>query len=177
MDRACRGRRPRREGGRREKFILPDRNERRRPQLAKALGGDVGDGPQIPGEKTMTARATALCTLFLSCGLAGAAAAATTSPAPAGDQNAAPNPQAATHISQKLRADLAKAGFTDITIMPSSFLVRAKDSEGNPVMMVINPDSLTEVTEHSEGTRHEEAPLAGAIKGEPNSPIPSPAPK
>jgi hypothetical protein len=180
MDRACLVWRPRREGGRREKFILPDRNERRRPQLAKALGGDVGDGPQIPGEKPMTARATALCTLFLSCGLAGAAAAATTSPAPAGsagDQNAAPNPQAATHISQKLRADLARAGFTDITIMPSSFLVRAKDSEGNPVMMVINPDSLTEVTEHSEGTGHDEAPLAGAIKGEPNSPIPSPAPK
>jgi hypothetical protein len=125
----------------------------------------------------MTARSTTLCALLLTCGLAGSAAAATTSPAPAGDQNAAPNPQAATHISQKLRSNLAKAGFTDITIMPSSFLVRAKDSEGNPVMMVINPDSLTEVTEHSEGTGHDEAPLAGAIKGEPNSPIPSPAPK
>ena len=31
--------------------------------------------------------------------------------------------------------------------MPSSFLVRAKDSDGNPVMMVINPDSVTELTE------------------------------
>ena len=30
-----------------------------------------------------------------------------------------------------------------ITIMPSSFVVRAKDSQGKPVMMVINPDSLT----------------------------------
>ncbi len=59
--------------------------------------------------------------------------------------------------------------------MPSSFLVRAKDSEGNPVMMVINPDSLTEVTEHT--TEHHDAPLAGAIKGAPNSPIPAPAPK
>jgi hypothetical protein len=125
----------------------------------------------------MTARSTTICALLLACGLAGSAAAATTSPAPAGDQNASPNPQAATHISQKLRSDLAKAGFTDITIMPSSFLVRAKDSEGNPVMMVINPDSLTEVSEHSEGTGHDEAPLAGAIKGEPNSPIPSRAPK
>src|SRR5271166_3332922 len=72
-------------------------------------------------------------------------------------------------ISQKLRDDLGKAGFKDITIMPSSFLVRAKDSQGNPVMMVINPDAFTEVTEHSEGTEHKEAPLAGAIKGEPNS--------
>ena len=44
-------------------------------------------------------------------------------------------------------------------------------------MMVINPDSLTEVTQKSEGTPHKEPPLAGAIKGEPNSPIPAPAPK
>jgi hypothetical protein len=55
--------------------------------------------------------------------------------------------------------------------MPSSFLVRAKDSQGNPVMMVINPDSLTEVTEQSE------QPMSGAIKGEPNSPIPAPPAK
>jgi hypothetical protein len=79
--------------------------------------------------------------------------------------------QAPAHLSQKLHDDLAKAGFTDITIMPSSFVVRAKDSQGKPVMMVINPDSLTKVTEQTE---HQEAPLAGAIKGEPNSPIPSP---
>jgi len=122
----------------------------------------------------MKALGTTVFALLLSCGFAGSAAAATTSPAPAGsagDQNAAPNAQAPTHMSQRLRDDLTKAGFTDITIMPSSFLVRAKDSQGNPVMMVINPDSLTEVTEHKE------APLAGAIKGEPNSPIPSPVPK
>ncbi len=30
-------------------------------------------------------------------------------------------------IAQKMRGDLSKAGFTDIHIMPSSFLVRAKD--------------------------------------------------
>jgi len=54
-------------------------------------------------------------------------------------------------ISQKLRDDLGKAGFKDITIMPSSFLVRAKDSQGNPVMMVINPDSVTAITEETQG--------------------------
>ena len=32
-------------------------------------------------------------------------------------------------------------------VMPESFLVRAKDLAGNPVMMVINPDSFTAVTE------------------------------
>jgi len=50
-------------------------------------------------------------------------------------------------LSQKLRSDLSKAGFTDITVMATSFLVRAKDSEGNPIMMVINPDSITAITE------------------------------
>jgi hypothetical protein len=123
----------------------------------------------------MNAPTRTLFVLLLGTGFAGSAAAATDTP-PAGStsQNAAPDAQAPAHLSQKLRDDLTKAGFTDITIMPSSFVVRAKDSQGKPVMMVINPDSLTKVTEQTE---HQEAPLAGAIKGEPNSPIPSPAPK
>jgi hypothetical protein len=68
-------------------------------------------------------------------------------------QNAAPNQQQAPQnaqspqmIQQKVQKNLQEAGFTDIKIMPSSFLVRAKDKDGNPVMMVINPDSITAVT-------------------------------
>jgi len=40
-------------------------------------------------------------------------------------------------------------------------------------------DSMTEVSQHTEetGSKPKEAPLAGAIKGEANSPIPAPAPK
>ncbi len=49
-------------------------------------------------------------------------------------------------IRQQVQNDLAQAGFTDIKVMPESFLVRAKDKSGNPVMMVINPDSVTAVT-------------------------------
>ena len=123
----------------------------------------------------MTALSRTLWVLVLGCGFAGSALAAMDSAGSANDQNAAPNAPTPARLSQKLRDDLTKAGFTDITIMPSSFLVRAKDSQGNPVMMVINPDSLTEVTEHR--TEHHDAPLAGAIQGAPNSPIPSPAPK
>ena len=122
----------------------------------------------------MKALGSTLSAFLLSCALAGSAVAATTSPAPAGsagDQNAAPGAEAPTHMSQKLRDDLTKAGFTDIKIMPSSFLVRAKDSQGNPVMMVINPDSFTEVTQQAEPS------VSGAIKGEPNSPIPAPPAK
>lgn len=50
-------------------------------------------------------------------------------------------------VRQQVQKNLQQAGFTDIQIMPSSFLVRAKDKDGNPVMMVINPDSVTAITE------------------------------
>jgi hypothetical protein len=123
----------------------------------------------------MTAFSRTVCVLVLGCGFAGAAVAAMDSAGSTSGRNAAPSAQAPGRLSQRLRDDLAKAGFTDIAIMPSSFLVRAKDSQGNPVMMVINPDSLTDTTEHT--TEHKEAPLAGAIKGSPDSPIPSPPPK
>ena len=112
----------------------------------------------------MTAFGKTLCAVLLSCGFAGSAVAATTA-APTGStnsQNATSAQQTPGHISQKLRDDLTKAGFTNITIMPSSFLVRAKDSEGDPMMMVINPDSITEVTA--------QAPDASsAMKAQPNN--------
>ena len=60
-------------------------------------------------------------------------------------------------MRQQLASDLTKAGFTDIKIMPESFLIRAKDSKGNPVMMVINPDSVTAMTQIS-------APASGSQK-------------
>ncbi|HEY1782212.1 MAG TPA: hypothetical protein VGG79_17590 [Roseiarcus sp.] len=117
----------------------------------------------------MTAFSKTLCAVLLSCGFAGSAVAATAT-APTGStdsQSATSNRQTPAHISQKLRNDLSKAGFTDITIMPSSFLVRAKDSEGNKMMMVINPDSITEVTAQA-------APAAsGSMKAEPNSQNPA----
>jgi hypothetical protein len=49
-------------------------------------------------------------------------------------------------IAQQIRSNLEKAGFKNIQLMPSSFMVRADDQDGNPVMMVINPDSITTVT-------------------------------
>jgi hypothetical protein len=121
----------------------------------------------------MNATARTLVVLLLGSGFAGSALAAMDS------AQTTPDAQAPAHMSQKLHDDLSKAGFTDINIMPASLLVRAKDSQGNSVMMLINADSMTEVTQHTEemGTKPKEAPLAGAIKGEANSPIPAPAPK
>jgi membrane-bound lytic murein transglycosylase B len=59
--------------------------------------------------------------------------------------------QSPAQIAQQIRQNLSQAGFTNIQLMPSSFLVRAQDNNGNPVMMVINPDSITAVTEFEQG--------------------------
>ena len=77
--------------------------------------------------------------------------------------NAAPG--RAQRAVQKMRDDLMKAGFTDIHIMPSSFLVRAKDSSGNPVMMVVNPDSVTAITEENSSSANASPNSAGATPG------------
>ena len=59
--------------------------------------------------------------------------------------------QSQTHPNKSVRAQvkqtLESAGFTEVEVMPDSFLVRAKDSAGSPVMMVINPDFFTAFTE------------------------------
>jgi len=55
-------------------------------------------------------------------------------------------------IAQQIKANLQQAGFKNIRLVPSSFMVRAEDKNNNPVMMVINPDSITEVTESENGT-------------------------
>jgi len=80
---------------------------------------------------------------------AGAAESTAATPTPNAGQGSMSNQSGNMHIAQKMRDDLSKAGFTDIHIMPSSFLVRAKDSAGNPVMMVVNPDSVTAITEEN----------------------------
>jgi hypothetical protein len=62
-------------------------------------------------------------------------------------QQAPTNPGSLQMVQEQVRSNLKQAGFTDIRILPTSFLVRAKDSAGNPVMLVINPDSVAAVTE------------------------------
>ena len=59
------------------------------------------------------------------------------------------NGDAAMHIGRALRAELTKAGYSDVNIMPTSFMVRAKDSQGNPVMMAISPDSVTAIMQEN----------------------------
>jgi len=62
------------------------------------------------------------------------------------NQTAANASGSMANMQKMMRSNLEKAGFTDVKVMPQSFLVRAKDPQGNPVMMVINPDSFEAVT-------------------------------
>ena len=81
------------------------------------------------------------------------AQSANPSSAPASGSGAAQSPtQNKAPIGPQIRKNLQSAGFTNIQVMPSSFLIRAKDQDGNPVMMVVNPDSVTAITEVDQGT-------------------------
>ena len=44
---------------------------------------------------------------------------------------------------QKIRQDLQKAGFTDVKVVARSFVVQAKSSNGNPVLMTIGPHGMS----------------------------------
>jgi hypothetical protein len=51
-----------------------------------------------------------------------------------------------TSIRQQLQNNLTQAGYTSVKITPSSFFVEAKNKQGNPVQILIGPDSFTEMT-------------------------------
>jgi hypothetical protein len=55
---------------------------------------------------------------------------------------ASSNQQSTQSIPQEIRQKLSQDGFTNIQIVPGSFLVSAKDKRGDPVTMVIGPNSM-----------------------------------
>jgi sporulation protein YlmC with PRC-barrel domain len=79
-----------------------------------------------------------------------------TKPAPTQQQNSTTTQQNAAnqstqqksqqHFGANLKNMLQKSGYTEIRVAPASFMVRAKDENGNPVVMAISPDSFTEIT-------------------------------
>ena len=73
-----------------------------------------------------------------------------------GDQS---NPR----MRQQLTQMLQKSGYSDIRVAPSSFVVRAKDQDGNPVVMSISPDSFTEMTAVSGNARNRAGNTANTV--------------
>jgi hypothetical protein len=56
------------------------------------------------------------------------------------------NSQSTTPIPQQIRQKLQSAGYSDMTIMPISFVVQAKDKQGDPVEILVTPHSMMEIT-------------------------------
>jgi len=82
------------------------------------------------------------------------AALAQTNPAPtppAKSTAAKAQPNGAS-LRQQVTTNLQQSGFTDVKMVPDSFLVQAKDKAGNAVTMFITPDSMAEVTTVGSGS-------------------------
>jgi hypothetical protein len=54
-----------------------------------------------------------------------------------------PLKDAAQTIQQLIQARLASAGFTDIQMVPNSFVISAKDRDGHPVTMMASPSDVS----------------------------------
>ena len=70
-------------------------------------------------------------------------------------------------VRQKLTQDLQKDGFKNIRIVADSFLVHAVNKQGEPVVMIINPDSvfaMTQVNASSNGQNAQPASSTTASK-------------
>ena len=68
-----------------------------------------------------------------------------------------------------LQAAAEKAGFTDVHVVPESFSFAAKDKDGNPVIMVVNPDSTTAITALSgSGNGNSSSAKGNGTAGAPN---------
>jgi hypothetical protein len=90
--------------------------------------------------------------LAVSLAFIGPAAAQQTKSSSA-DQNrpsasSAPNQQRRSLTQSKVRDDLQKAGFKDVEFLESAYVVKATNSEGNKVVMMISPGEIAAVSVH-----------------------------
>ena len=49
-------------------------------------------------------------------------------------------------LMQKIHDDLTAKGFTDVRVVPGSFVVSGTDKTGQPVVMLIGPNGMTVLT-------------------------------
>jgi hypothetical protein len=45
-------------------------------------------------------------------------------------------------LTQQLKENLIRSGFTNVTVTPESFIIHATDPQGNPMAMVVSPDTF-----------------------------------
>lgn len=49
-------------------------------------------------------------------------------------------------LPQQIRQKLENQGFSDVQVVPGSFIVSAKDKDGDPINMIIGPNSMMVMT-------------------------------
>lgn len=54
--------------------------------------------------------------------------------------------QGAQTLPQKLKQKLTNQGFSDVQVMPGSYIISAKDKDGDPVTAIVGPHSMTVFT-------------------------------
>ena len=64
----------------------------------------------------------------------------------AANNSAATEQQGEQNLPQKIRQTLKDDGYTNVNVVPGSYVVTAKDKRGNPTTMIIGPHSMTMLT-------------------------------
>ena len=65
-------------------------------------------------------------------------------------QQSSQNSAGAPASARRLHHELQQAGFTNIRIQPHSYLVQAKDPDGNPVRIVVSPTAVAVATRNEQ---------------------------
>lgn len=60
--------------------------------------------------------------------------------------NSAQGTDGASQLPDQVKSELQQAGFSDVQVVPRSFLVQAKDKDGRPVMMLISENAIMAIT-------------------------------
>jgi hypothetical protein len=108
-------------------------------------------GATKQGDIDMLSRMLAVSVLATA--LAATAYAADTSSSSSTNTSTKTNGQQMTeNLPQEIRAKLKDDGFSDVKVVPDSFIVSAKDKRGEPVTMMISPNSMMMVTQVTNGT-------------------------
>jgi sporulation protein YlmC with PRC-barrel domain len=65
-------------------------------------------------------------------------------------------------IRTDIRDMLQNGGYSDIHMMPSSFVIRAKDKNGSSVVMTLSPDSFSQVTDMGDASSNSNSTTTGS---------------
>jgi hypothetical protein len=110
--------------------------------------GQVGRTPEDLKETQVINKLALAVLLSVSVAPAALAQGAGSSSTGSSTQANQPN-QGSQSLPQQIQQKLKDQGFSNVQVVPGSFLVSAKDKQGDPVTMVIGPQSMTVFTMHS----------------------------